>query len=146
MALHAENAVQRAEQLILLTERLTGLIAEQLRAFEARRPHDAAGNAEETARLANLYRYESLKLKTDPASLDDAPAELKERLVSATRAFDAVLARHGRAVEAAKTITEGLIRAIAEEVHKQRHAVTGYGRKGLQAPRPATPVALNRRA
>jgi hypothetical protein len=146
MALAADSVAQRMEQLILLTERLTGLIAEQLRAFEARRPHDAAGNAEETARLANLYRYESLKLKTDPASLDGAPAELKERLVSATRAFDAVLARHGRAVEAAKTITEGLIRAIAEEVHKQRHAVTGYGRKGLQAPRPATPVALNRRA
>ena len=146
MALAASTTAERMEQLILLTERLTGLIAEQLRAFEARRPHDAAANAEETARLANLYRYESLKLKGDPTALDDAPAALKDRLVAATRAFDAVLARHGRAVEAAKTITEGLIRAIAEEVHKQRHAVTGYGHKGLQAPRPATPVALNRRA
>jgi hypothetical protein len=146
MALAAATVAQRMEQLILLTERLTGLIAEQLRAFEARRPHDAAVNAEETARLANLYRHESLKLKADPKALEGAPAELRERLVTATRAFDAVLARHGRAVEAAKTITEGLIRAIAEEVHKQRHAVTGYGRKGLQAPRPATPVALNRRA
>jgi hypothetical protein len=146
MALAAANSADRVEQLILLTERLTGLIAEQLRAFEARRPQDAATNAEETARLANLYRYESLKLKTEPGSLDDAPAELRDRLVAATRAFDAVLARHGRAVDAAKTITEGLIRAIAEEVHRQRHAVTGYGHKGLQAPRPATPVALNRRA
>ena len=146
MALAAATVAQRMEQLILLTERLTGLIAEQLRAFEARRPHDAAANAEETARLANLYRHESLKLKADPSVLEGAPAELKDRLVAATRAFDAVLARHGRAVEAAKTITEGLIRAIAEEVHKQRHAVAGYGRKGLQAPRPATPVALNRRA
>jgi hypothetical protein len=146
MALAASTPAERMEQLILLTERLTGLIAEQLRAFEARRPQDAAGNAEETARLANLYRHESLKLKASPALLEDAPAELKDRLVAATRAFDAVLARHGRAVEAAKTITEGLIRAIAEEVHKQRHAVTGYGPKAMQAPRPATPVALNRRA
>ena len=146
MALAASASAERAEQLIALTERLTGLIAEQLRAFEARRPHDAAVNAEETARLANLYRHESLKLKAHPELIKDAPAELRERLVAATRAFDAVLARHGRAVEAAKTITAGLIRAIAEEVHKQRHAVTGYGRKGLQAPRPATPVALNRRA
>ena len=64
----------------------------------------------------------------------------------ATRAFDAVLARHGRAVEAAKTITEGLIRAIAEEVSKQRSAVSSYGPKAMQAPRPATAVALNRRA
>ena len=146
MVLAAATSAQRVEQLILLTERLTGLIAEQLRAFEARRPHEASGNAEETARLANLYRHESLKLKADAAWLEEAPAELKDRLVAATRSFDAVLARHGRAVEAAKTITEGLIRAIAEEVHKQRHAVTGYGHKGMQAPRPATPVALNRRA
>jgi hypothetical protein len=146
MGLAAATTAERVEQLILLTERLTALIAEQLRAFEARRPHEASGNAEETARLANLYRHESLKLKADAAWLEEAPAELKDRLVAATRSFDAVLARHGRAVEAAKTITEGLIRAIAEEVHKQRHAVTGYGHKGMQAPRPATPVALNRRA
>ena len=146
MALAASTSAERMDQLILLTERLTGLIAEQLRAFEARRPQDAAGNAEETARLANLYRHESLKLKADPTLLEDAPTELKERLVVVTRAFDAVLARHGRAVEAAKTITEGLIRAIAEEVHKQRNAVASYGPKAMQAPRPATPVALNRRA
>ena len=146
MTLAASNSTERMEQLILLTERLTGLIAEQLRAFEARRPQDAAGNAEETARLANLYRHESLKVKSDPSLLDGAPTELKETLIAATRAFDAVLARHGRAVEAAKTITEGLIRAIAEEVHKQRNAVASYGPKALQAPRPATPVALNRRA
>ena len=146
MSLAPSSSAERMQQLILLTERLTGLIAEQLRAFEARRPQDAARNAEETARLANLYRHESLKVKTNPTILDGAPPELKERLIVATRAFDAVLARHGRAVEAAKTITEGLIRAIAEEVHKQRHAVTGYGPKAMQAPRPATPVALNRRA
>ena len=146
MSIAASSSAERMEQLILLTERLTGLIAEQLRAFEARRPQDAAQNADETARLANLYRHESLKVKTNPTILDGAPPELKERLIVATRAFDAVLARHGRAVEAAKTITEGLIRAIAEEVHRQRHAVASYGPKAMQAPRPATPVALNRRA
>ena len=146
MSLAPSSSVERMQQLILLTERLTSLIAEQLRAFEARRPQDAALNAEETARLANLYRHESLKVKTNPTILDGAPPELKERLIVATRAFDAVLARHGRAVEAAKTITEGLIRAIAEEVSLQRNAVAGYGAKGLQAPKPATAVALNRRA
>jgi hypothetical protein len=146
MALVGATPAERMEQLILLTERLTNLISEQLRAFEARRPHDAAENADETARLANLYRHESLKVKADPSLLRGAPKEMHERLIASTRAFDAVLARHGRAVEAAKTITEGLIRAIADEVSKQRNAVAGYGHKGLQAPRPATAVALNRRA
>jgi hypothetical protein len=146
MALHADGAAQRMEQLIVLTERLTALIAEQLRAFETHRPQDAAINADETARLANLYRHESLKVKADPSLLSGAPVELRDKLIAATRAFDAVLARHGRAVEAAKTITEGLIRAIAEEVSKQRNAVASYGPKAQQAPRPATAVALNRRA
>ena len=45
----------------------------------------------------------------------------------ATEAFEAVLARHGRALEAAKTVTEGLVRAIAEEVARSRSAGTGYG-------------------
>jgi hypothetical protein len=146
MALTANDSAERMGQLIALTERLTALIAEQLRAFEAHRPQDAAINAEETAQLANLYRHESLKVKADPSLLAGAPADLREKLIAATRAFDAVLARHGRAVEAAKTITEGLIRAIAEEVSVQRNAVASYGPKAVQAVRPATAVALNRRA
>jgi hypothetical protein len=146
MSLNAATSGERMEQLILLTDRLTALIAEQLRAFEAHRPQDAALNADETARMANLYRHESLKVKANPSLLAGAPPEVKERLIASTRAFDAVLARHGRAVEAAKTITEGLIRAIAEEVAKQRNGVASYGPKARQAPRPATAVALNRRA
>jgi predicted RNA-binding protein YlqC (UPF0109 family) len=34
----------------------------------------------------------------------------RTKLVRATEGFDAVLARHGRAIEAARTITEGLVK------------------------------------
>ncbi len=146
MALEAPDAAGRMAQLIALTERLTALIAEQVVAFEARRPQDAAPNADETGRLANLYRHESVRVRTQPDLLAGAPPELHERLMAATRAFDAVLARHGRSVEAAKTITEGLVRAIAEEISRQRGAVAGYGPKAVQAAPQNTSVALNRRA
>lgn len=146
MALDAPDAATRMAQLITLTERLTGLIADQVKAFEARRPQDAALDAAETGRLANLYRHESLRVQTQPELLAGAPPELRARLIAATRAFDAVLARHGRAVEAAKTITEGLVRAIAEEIARQRGAVAGYGPKAVQSTRTATSLALNRRA
>jgi hypothetical protein len=146
MALDAPDAAGRVLQLITLTERLTALITEQVQAFEARRPHEAALNAEETGRLANLYRHESLRVQSRPDLLAGAPFELRKRLIVSTRAFDAVLARHGRAVEAAKIITEGLVRAIAEEIARQRGAVAGYGPKAKQAMRPATSLTLNRRA
>ena len=60
---------------------------------------------------------------------------------------DAVLARQGRALEAAKTVSEGLVRAIADEVAAQRTTGSGYGQGGAaSAPAPATSITLNKRA
>jgi hypothetical protein len=71
----------------------------------------------------------------------------RRRLLRATEGFDAVMARQGRALDAAKTITEGLVHAIATEIANQRGANTGYGPAGVK-PRnsAATAVTLNRRA
>jgi len=138
---------ERIGQLVTLTERLTALLAEQARAFEARRPQDAAANMDETTRLANLYRHESQRLRMQSPTLAKLSKAQHQRLTRATEAFDAVIARHGRALAAVKTVTEGLVHAIAEEIAAQRTANTGYGPKGYKAkPTTAMPVTLNRRA
>jgi hypothetical protein len=138
----------RLEAMILLTERLTTQIALDAAAFEQRRPQEAAGRLEETSRLANLYRHESGRLRQTPAVIAGASLDQKARLVRATEAFDAVLARQGRALEAAKTVTEGLVRAIAEEVATQRGSTAGYGAGGATKTPVgiASAITLNRRA
>ncbi|HEY8617403.1 flagellar basal body protein [Phenylobacterium sp.] len=149
MALAANSPADRVEQLIILTERLTELIAYESQAFENRRPQDAAANIEETGRLANLYRHESLRVRAEPALVQSAPVAQRERLIQATKAFDAVLARQARAIEAAKLITEGLVRAIADEVAASRQQASGYGPGATLAGQPAstaTAITLNRRA
>lgn len=146
MALIADDAADRVEQMILLTERLTALVADQAQAFEQRRPKDAATMTDEIGRLANIYRHESGRVRSDPSMVAGAPAAARERLVRATEAFDAVLARQGRAVEAARTVTEGLVRCIAEEVANQRSQTAAYGAGGRQGPAPATAITLNQRA
>lgn len=147
MALAANDAEDRVEQLIILTERLTELIAKQALAFEQRRPQDAASLLEETSRLANLYRHESARIRADVSLVDTAPTKARAQLVRATEAFDAVLARQGRALEAARTITEGLVKCIAEEVANQRSQTSVYGAGGLQSGgAPATAITLNKRA
>jgi len=148
MALNALDANDRVEQLIILTERLTDLIARQSSAFEARRPHEAAPYVEEVAKLANLYRHESARVRANVALVSGAPVAARERLVRATEAFDAVLARQGRAVTAAKTVTEGLVRAIAEEVAVQRPQAVGYGPgvQGAAYRQSGTAITLNQRA
>jgi 3-methyladenine DNA glycosylase AlkD len=64
----------------------------------------------------------------------------------ATEAFEAVLARHGRAVNAARQISEGLLRAIAEEIARTRSRAAGYGPAARVPPSNAAAIAVNRRA
>jgi hypothetical protein len=139
-------ADEHVQRLITLTERLTQQIALDADAFEARRSHEAADRMEQTAKLANLYRHEAARMKQDPRVVAAASAELRRRLIRASESFEAVLARHGRALHAAKTITEGIVRAIAEEADRARTAVAGYGPGARTQAAAAAPIALNRRA
>jgi len=143
----ANLAKENVERLITLTQRLTEQLDADSTAFEARRPHEAAARTEETQRLANLYRHEAARVRQDPSLIAGAPADLRARLVDASRTFDAALARHGRALFAAKTVTEGIVRAIAEEVANARSSGVGYG-PGARSRETASGAAitLNRQA
>jgi hypothetical protein len=142
----ADVAKQNVERLIALTEQLTQRIGLDADSFEARRPHEVAGRMDETARLANLYRHESARVRETPALVAGAPRELRQKLAQASRAFERTLQRHGRALHAVKTITEGVVRAIAEEVVKARAAGSAYG-PGARSPlADPTAITMNRRA
>ena len=141
------EAKSRVDQLTGLTERLTELISAECRAFEERKPHDAAATLDETSRLANLYRHESTRIRGNVALVQAAPLENRLRLMRATEAFESVLARHGRALEAAKTITEGIVRAVAEEVADNKATGAGYGPSAAKASATAAKaMTLNKRA
>ena len=142
----AADAQDRIAQLIGLTRRLTDLLAREAAAFEARRPHEAAATTEETARLANVYRHESMRIKADPSLIAGADAAVRGKLMQATQTFEAALARHGRALAAAKQITEGLVQAIAEEVAAARTARSPYGANARAPAADASAITLNRRA
>lgn len=142
----ANQAQEDVERMIGLTERLTQRIRQDTEAFERRRPQEAAARIEETAQLANLYRRESDRMRQNPALIAAAPKELRIRLLRASEGFETALARHGRSIYAVKTVTEGVIRAIAEEVARTRAARHGYGPGGRAPAGNTTAITLNRRA
>lgn len=142
----AVNARARVRQLTDLTARLTARLIEESRAFEARRPQDAAASLGETQQLANVYRRESAQIKADPSILAAAPAGDRTALIKATEAFDAILSRHARAVEAARIISEGLVRTIVAEVASQRGSPSAYGSSGQANVGDGRAVAFNRMA
>ena len=142
----APRTEDRITQIIALTERLTDLIAAETRAFEAKRPQDVAATIAETSRLANIYRAESTRLKMDPSAIEGAELAKRMALIRCTDAFEAVLARHGRALEAAKTVTEGLVQAIAKEVAASRAKPAGYTSNAKATAADGSSITLNKRA
>ncbi|MGA0600862.1 flagellar basal body protein [Caulobacter sp. KR2-114] len=146
MSQDSNPANARVEALIVLTDQLTSALAQQCKAFEAHRPQDAAASMEGVGRMANVYRRESAEVRLQPALVSSASPALRQQLVRSTEAFEAVLARHGRAVLASKTVTEGLVKAVAHEVAATRLTGTGYGPGAKASQAQGTAIALDRQA
>lgn len=143
---NALNAAARIRQLIDLTERLTARLTAEAAAFEARRPQDAAATLAGTQDLANTYRRESAQLKANPAAIAAAPLADRKALIKATEIFEAMLSKHARAIEAARVVSEGLVKTIAAEVAAQRGSPSAYGASGRANAGDGRAVAYNARA
>jgi hypothetical protein len=147
MALLADDAKDRAEQLVLVTERLTVLVAEDTRRIEARLPPLDGAEGDEKARLANTYRLELARIKHDRSLVEGAPPQILERLRHTTVVLHETLAAHELALGAIKLVSEGLVHAMAEEVSRQRSGEANYAQTGgLAAPVSPTPTVIDRSA
>lgn len=147
MALKADDARDRAEQLVLVTTRLTALIQEETRRIDARLPALAGAEADEKTRLANAYRLELTRIKHDTSLIDGAGDDLLAQLRQSTEALNAALAAHEIALGAVKLISEGLVQAMAAEVSRVRQGETNYGASGgLSQPSGPIPTLLDKTA
>ena len=147
MALLADDAADRAEQLMLLTDRLTALVIVEGEVLATGQPLTAeAGDGAEMRRLANAYRLEMARVRADQSLIATAPRPLRERLQAATERLQGRLDTYMVSLTAAREITEGLVQAVAEEVQRARKGPAGYDALGGYAEAGALPVALDRRA
>lgn len=147
MALIADNPTDRAEQLLLLTERLTELVVEETRRIDAREAPLEGALADEKQRLANAYRLELARVKDDKSLLEGAPAPLLAKLRERTALLQEMLSVHEIALSAVKLISEGMVQAMAEEVTRQRGGEAQYGAHGgLNNPAGPRPAVLDRQA
>lgn len=145
-AIQSLNASARVRQLADLTRRLTERLSTELAALRARRPQDMLTGLAETQDLAGLYRRESAQVKANPAVIAAAPLAERQALARLVQTFEAVLKEHAAAVEAARTLSEGLIRTIAAETAQARGAPAAYGATGRAASADGRAFALNRTA
>ena len=147
MALIADDAADRAEQLLALTQRLRALIAAEADAMRARLPLPDGPALEEKQRLVNAYRLEMTRIAQDNALIATAPASTLNALRAATQSLQDALGRHDAELSAVRAISEGLVEAMAEDIARQESARAGYGAKGGPAASQRAPaVVVNKTA
>jgi hypothetical protein len=127
MALMANDAADRADQLILLSDRLMDLIARETRLTEDGLWAEARPVVEEKGKLAAAYQLEMRRIAQDSTLLAGAPAALRDALKARTAALRAALDAQQITLERARLLAEGLIRSIAEEVRAHQTQPIGYG-------------------
>ncbi len=143
------DTIDRATQLLAMTQRLVGLIEVEIEALKARRNLGAATDWDEKERLVHAWRIEVSKVKADPTLIAGIPESLKTDLRTAAKQLEDGLATHANALMASKVVTEGLVRSIANEIASARSAPAAYGRSGAVKPgahREASGLAVNAKA
>ena len=127
-----------------LVERMTGLTASlmdvierETEALRNRVQDDVAKLQPEKARLANEYAMDVQAVRSRKELLDRAPAERVTRLKASMFALDKALALNGEALAAARSVSEGLIRMVANAMTEKAAPTLGYGANAASAPRRA---------
>lgn len=115
---------QKIELLIAMAERLIAAIEGDIAALKAGRPQEMRTTDPEIQRLSALYGREAAGL--DPARAKAAPAELRQKLFVTTARFRDVLSLHSRLLTCVRNASEGIVKAVAEEVERRRMSMCTY--------------------
>lgn len=110
--------IQKIEMLIAMAQRLTEAIEGDIAALKAGRPQEMRTLDPEVQKLSANYGREAASF--DPARARLAPPELRKRLARVTGRFRETLNLHERLLIRVRHASEGLIKAVAEEVERQR--------------------------
>ncbi len=124
----------RLSRLTELVESLGEIVTRETELLATRHPRSLADTQSEKELLAAAYEYELRHLKADPGWVDGADPAAVGRLKQAVECFDAIMGQHARRLVTVKSISEGMIQAIAEEVQRKRQPVTGYDRNAMLGP------------
>jgi hypothetical protein len=123
----------RIERLIALAERLIVALESDIADLKKGRTMTLKTNDPEVQKLTALYGREAQNF--DPRIAQSAPPSLRQRFLAVTAKFREVLQMHARMITRVKNASEGIIRAIANEVERNNAPMRTYSsRPGYKPP------------
>lgn len=115
------------DRTIALSASLGSLIRQEIEMLRDRRPAEIAPLLEAKSQLSEQYHLEMSTLRENPSLVEAADKDDIERLKDATFLLHGILDEYRTALNAAKTVSERLVKAIGDEIAAQRRPLKGYG-------------------
>ena len=132
----------RVERLIALAERLIVALENDIAELKNGRTATLTTSDPEIQKLTALYTREAQGF--DPRIAQSAPPTLRQRFVAITAKFREVLQLHARMIARVKNASEGIIRAIADEVERANAPMRTYGPRPGYKPQSSGAMLFNR--
>lgn len=126
------------DRMIALTVELGAVIARETEALRNRDREEVTSLQPEKIRLANEYALDVQSVQTRKELIDRAPAERVARLKAGMIELGRLLALNGEALAAARSVSEGLIRMVANAMSEKAAPALGYGANAAAPRRTAT--------
>ena len=137
---------ERIGRIASLTDQLGDIIDAETSVLRDRRRGALADTDLQKKQLTRAYDAEMSELRENPSLLAGARDEDVARLRSIMGEFRKVLDEHNRALFVAKTVSERMIKAVADEVAGRDRGVVGYSKVAkaqfLTAPPGGRPISL----
>ena len=132
----------KIERLIAMAERLIVALEHDIAALKAGTPSQMVSMDPEIQKLSVNYGREARNFDIRIAKA--APLALRTRFLSITAKFRDVLQLHARMIVRVKNASEGIIRAIAQEVDRANAPMRTYSPRPGYKPPSAGPMVFNK--
>lgn len=120
--------------LIALSEKLIDILRTESDLLDSRRPSELAGLTAEKTKLTNAYNAQLFTLQRDPDLVEQAEPRQLALLKQVTVNLNKIMEANARKLEAVKTVAEGVIMAVADEVTRTNKAVDRYANDATLQP------------
>jgi flagellar biosynthesis/type III secretory pathway chaperone len=131
---------ERIDTLIALTDRLSDCLEQELAALRRRRLDVIAELHREKTKLTAAYEIEVKQIRQSREMLAGLELDRRQALAIASTRLSRCMIENERALRAARTVNDRVLKAVVEAVERERGQPVGYGQRGR------APTAMPRRA
>jgi hypothetical protein len=137
----SEPIAAKAERLVAMTARLTQALEADIAALESGRARELKSLDPAIQQLSLVYGREAAALTLQAAQA--LPGELRSALTEGAKRLSGLLARHQRLLTRMRGVSEGMIRAVADELDRRRLSARPYSAKPAGKPRSSGAMLYN---